>query len=105
MRAHRCFELSGRYQLDDPTWTLVHGVIVSCDLSIAHAWLKRDGWIFDAVLNESMPEQDYLTRFAAREIGSFSAVEAAQKQAARGWWGPLVDYPPDVAILGAGALT
>lgn len=102
-RQHRCFELAGRYQLDDPTWTLVHGVIESeiRGIPIAHAWLKRDGWVFDPVRNESMPESEYLDRFAASEVGAFSSREAARKTAELGYWGPLVQYAPDVVLMGS----
>jgi hypothetical protein len=57
-RDGRGFELSGRYQLDDPSWTLVHGSIRTKVITkgnaltrFNHAWLKRDGWVYDSVLD------------------------------------------------------
>jgi hypothetical protein len=99
-RAGRCFELSGRYQIDDPTWTLVHGTLYSAEFDICygHAWLKRDGWVYDAVQNETFCAEEYATRFGAEEIGSFSYREAARAVLDSGRWGPWVTYDKNVMV-------
>jgi hypothetical protein len=101
-RARRCFELSGRYQMQDPTWTLVHGtvryVVWGDESRYAHGWLKRDGWIYDAVLNESFRADEYVSRFAAEELATFTDKEIADAMHTFGHWGPWVKYDADVLV-------
>jgi hypothetical protein len=78
-RRHRCFELTARIQWDDPTWTLVHGIVQSCT---EHAWLSRDGVVYDAVLDKSFTAEDYVARFDAQEVASYD-VRAASELLAR----------------------
>jgi hypothetical protein len=94
IRKSRCYELCGRYQLGDVSWTLVHGSVQEEHrLRIDHAWLKRDGWVYDAVLDRSFPELTYLHKFAAVEVATFSPEEAARRMVETGHHGPWRERP------------
>ena len=89
-RAGRCYELAGRLQLDDPTWTLVHGecLMPGGDHHYGHAWLERDGWVHDATLDKSLLWSDYAARFGARRLALFTPHDAAEAAGRCGHWGP-----------------
>ena len=98
LRHGRGFELSGRYQLDDPSWTLVHGSIQAKVIAegaeivrFPHAWLKRDGWIYDSVLNKTYKESRYIAIYAARELTTYQRQDAGRMVMAAGHWGPWVE--------------
>jgi hypothetical protein len=74
-RQHRCFELAARMQCDDPTWSLVHGYI---DGWIEHAWLRREGVVYDAVQDKSYTVEQYTTEFAAKEVASYDLKTACR---------------------------
>jgi hypothetical protein len=83
-RAKRCWELSFRIQRDDPTWTLVHGRLSTApdmrDRSVVgwqHAWLERDGIVYDATLDASYTKDDYVAQFGATEEMRYTVKEAA----------------------------
>jgi hypothetical protein len=103
-RAKRCFELAGRFQLDDPTWTLVHGIVCAENgthlIRYAHGWLKRDQWVYDAVRDESFVADEYVTRFGAEEVGTYNSVAAAKAASTVGHWGPWVEYDSSVIVGG-----
>lgn len=82
-RAHRCYELAGRGQQRDPSWTLVHGTLESC---IGHAWLEKEGTVYDRF----MPIAQYIEEYAALAERRYSAKEAAEAMlsAKRATWGP-----------------
>ncbi len=92
--------------MDDPTWTLVHGVIRKQigehSFRIAHGWLKRDGWVYDAVLNKSYNAEEYLSIFAAEEIAAFSPFDAAERALETRCWGPWAAY--DATVIGASGM-
>ncbi len=96
-RHGRAFELCGRYQLDDPSWTLVHGSVRAKLLvadgrfeltRLTHAWLKRDGWVYDSVFNITYEEAVYVRLYAARELITYDAKAAARSSSTARHWGP-----------------
>ena len=89
-RVHRCFELSARIQLDDPTWTLIHGTIGGW---IEHAWLRRGDVVYDAVCNESYTVEDYAKKFSAEELGRYDLKAACAENGRTGWFGFLPKRP------------
>jgi hypothetical protein len=92
-RRGRCFELSGRYQLDDPSWALVHGTIRTPTWGrFPHAWLKRDGWVYDSVLNRSYKVATYTRLFDARVWATYAVRDAAKVVVAAGHWGPFDEF-------------
>jgi hypothetical protein len=121
-RDGRAFELSGRYQLDDNSWTLVHGSIRAKVITkgnaltrFNHAWLKRDGWVYDSVLDKSYEEPHYVQLYAARAVATYDSRAARKMATDTGHWGPWIEIdvsegPPealamstDIMILRAGA--
>lgn len=50
-RQKRCFELSDRVILDNPSWTLVHSNVFNGAMRIDHSWLEKDDVVYDPVLN------------------------------------------------------
>jgi hypothetical protein len=58
----------------------VHGVIEGF---IAHAWLEKDGTVYDAVLDRFMPGAQYAEEFGAVAERRYSLLEAAHAMYAR----------------------
>jgi len=48
-RSNRCYEISLTVVLDNPDWTLVHGII---GRQTPHAWCEKDGIVYDPVIGE-----------------------------------------------------
>jgi hypothetical protein len=85
-RAHRCFELAGRGQSKDATWTLVHGIAFAHQ--VRHAWLTKAGWTYDPVMNKCMPERQYFDTYQAVVERKYSIQEAATMCVETTHWGP-----------------
>lgn len=99
---HRCFELAVRFQTDDPTWTLVHGHALINGMPCGRAWLERDGWVYDPVLDESLPWLDYAEREGAMRLASFSNQDAAREMLVHDTYGPWLQKstePIDKALM------
>jgi hypothetical protein len=82
-RLHRCFELSWRIQMDDPTWTLVHGLIHGC---IEHAWLRKDDVVYDAVENKCFAVNDYRIERDAQPVKEYDLKAACTLIAKTGFY-------------------
>lgn len=94
-RTRRCYELSARGQMRAPDWTLVHGACRhDLGFEFGHAWLERDGQVYDAVRDEFMPLAEYLERAGARRIVSYTNIEAVQQMLAQNVYGPWDDRVP-----------
>jgi hypothetical protein len=111
-RDGRSFELSGRYQSDDPSWTLVHGTIEAKVITkgnaltrFSHAWLKRDGWVYDSVLDKSYEESHYVKIYAAHEAVTYTRDAAARVMLAAKHWGPWIGELIDLEVLGRPPVT
>lgn len=88
-RDGRCYELSGELALYHHDWTLVQGEVNMRDGSrMGHAWVERDGWAYDSVLDKCMPTPEFRARFAAVEHGRWQASGLAAAMIAHGHWGP-----------------
>jgi hypothetical protein len=71
-------------------WTLVHGETVG-PLGISrmnHAWLERDGWVYDPVLDRVWPWAVYARISCAVPISRYSHAEAWQLAEDTGHCGP-----------------
>jgi hypothetical protein len=55
---------------------------------IAHAWLERDGMVYDAVVDRFMDAQEYTRTHGAVCERRYSLREAAENAASKGNWGP-----------------
>jgi hypothetical protein len=91
-RRRRCYELAGRGILQDDTWLLVQGRACGVD----HAWLEREGWVYDGVLDQEFSKADYYTEFRALAGRTYTAKEAAHQLIMAGHWGPWHDAPPQM---------
>ena len=87
-----CYSLAGMGAMLHPSWTLVQGMGRATDGGITgHAWLERDGWAFDAVLDRAFELRKYLPRFRAVELGRWHGAQVAAARAEHGHWGPWLD--------------
>jgi hypothetical protein len=100
-RAGRCYELAYRYLMmderfsersSDTDWLLVHGEVNGPDgTRIGHAWLEREGEIYDPVGDEFLPKVQYRMRFAVKNIRKYSRLEVAEAVLACNHLGPWVE--------------
>lgn len=84
-RQGRCFELSLKGQLLDPSWTLVHGSIFGW---IGHAWLIKDGTVYDPVLDQYLTQIENGQMREAVVERTYQLKEAAGLCASAGHYGP-----------------
>jgi hypothetical protein len=73
--------LTGRGIMKDASWTLVHGFIHLAYIPtfpIPHAWLERQGNVYDAVFDVQMPTADYVALHRAVVKHRFSQLMAAR---------------------------
>lgn len=88
-RTGRCYELAGAAALDRHDWMLVHGTGRGpAGSRIGHAWLERDGWVYDPTLDVCMQLPQYIQRFAAERLNSWRGREVAEEVLRHGHWGP-----------------
>jgi hypothetical protein len=93
-RDGRCYELSYAGQLQAPSWILVHGYVAHAHgVECGHAWLERDGLVYDAVLDELMPASVYKADVCATELKRYTFVKAASEMLRTGHSGPWHDGP------------
>ena len=71
-------------------WTLVHGETVGPMHSgrMGHAWLQRDGWVYDPVLDRVWPWKIYARFVGAVPISRYSHAETWQLAEETGHCGP-----------------
>lgn len=84
-RLHRCFELALTCAQEDPSWTLIHGVIHA---RIAHAWVRKGDWLYDPVKDISMSVVEYERICQAKEERAYTAKDASAMAWRTGHWGP-----------------
>jgi hypothetical protein len=89
-RAGRCFELSGSGCLQaGGTWTLIHGEVdLDVNTRMAHAWLERKGWVYDPVLDQTVPRDVYVKHVNAIVFRRFNVREASKQMLNSGHYGP-----------------
>ena len=89
-RLGRCYELAGRYVMDNAGTQLVHGSIQGMgNPRIDHAWaVTSDGQIYDAVLDEEFDPVAHLHFFSAEEHIVYERFEAMALMAKHKHWGP-----------------
>jgi hypothetical protein len=93
-RLGRCYELAGKVALDHPEWQLIHGTV----RGFGHAWLERDGFVFDVAADELFAVEDYYLQFHPVDpVRRYSQREAAQEMVRRSLWGPWHEAPASAA--------
>lgn len=91
-RIGRCYELSGNFQVDNQEYTLVHGFITDrigdTGHTIDHAWVEKDGEVYDPVLDKSYPTDIYEALTGAEEIIRYEYIKTLNNIQKTGHWGP-----------------
>lgn len=89
-RVTRCYELSGVLALNNPDWALVHGEVdMAHGGRMGHAWVEREGWVYDSVLDMTMLSADFARLYAATEYQRWPGGRAvANALVDHGHWGP-----------------
>jgi len=106
-RKGRCYELAGRGQQLDPTWTLIHGYIAMLrnrnqSLLIAHAWLQKRGRVYDPVDDIVLRASEYTQQYGAEVVRRYPFARASRFVRKSEHWGPWHD---DIPILIRGPVT
>lgn len=92
-REGRCYELAFSTLLNDDAegWALVHGEVRGPPEGppiVGHAWLARDGWVFDVVRKELLSADIYMRRSLARVLAIYEKTDACRRMIAEGHYGP-----------------
>ena len=95
-----CFEAAFGAQIEDSTWTLVHGVATggpTGDMRISHAWVEREGIVYDNACgrDRTLPRELYyrVGRIRDDQCRRYTADEAAEQALTTGHYGPWHDCP------------
>jgi hypothetical protein len=93
-RSGRCYELAWKYLAYEARfegWRLVHGEIISPigdGQPMEHAWLEKEGNIYDPVFDKVFQAADYRTKYHAKATLVYSQTNAMRLGAERGHYGP-----------------
>jgi hypothetical protein len=89
-RLGRCYELSGRFVMDNGEAVLVHGTIQGeGHPPNPHAWVKfSDGKVYDPVMDSVMSGEDYAEKMNAVEHVTFARHEMTERVLKHKHWGP-----------------
>lgn len=85
-----CYQLSGRYVMDDPETVLVHGSIQGFgNPRIGHAWVELPGGrVYDAVLDQEFSQVEHVAIFHPVVDRRYSHDETLVTMARTHNWGP-----------------
>lgn len=91
-RTGRCYELSGKGLLQAEDWTLVHGEVNAGsklgNIRMDHAWLEKEGQVYDAVLDGLFEQDDYYRQCEVTEAKCYRSKEVILNISHFGHWGP-----------------
>ena len=89
-RLGRCYELSGRYVMDHPESTLVHGSIQGMgNPRIGHAWaITKDGQVWEPATNQEYSPVVFNAVFNPHEDKRYPWSDALAKMTEHGTFGP-----------------
>lgn len=89
-RAGRCYELAYRGCCQANEWTVVHGETIGPRGigRMGHAWLENSGWVYDPVLDRTMPSDEYALLVNAVVFKRFTVWEMYSEAAKCGHYGP-----------------
>ena len=92
-RIGKCYELSGKFQLDNNEWTLVHamlnpqfGPFANCLYD--HAFVEHEALVFDPVFAEFYPKDEYYACYRTGEANRHDYMSSARMITSEGHWGP-----------------
>jgi hypothetical protein len=80
------FDISYQAQVENPDWKLVHGIC----FDQPHAWLSKDGEVYDVVFKCQVPQDLYEAYFAVAHF-RYTREEAAKHALAAKYIGPWVE--------------
>jgi hypothetical protein len=91
-RRGRCYELAFRVMHEEPgaeRFVLVHGVVGG---RLGHAWIELDdGTVYDPVLDQRVPVDEYTTMFHAVAERRYTRAEALENMLKNNKHGPWHD--------------
>lgn len=92
-RLGRCYELSGRYVLDNHDAILVHGSVngirmTGKDRDNPHAWVEEGDEVFDPVMDQRIPKEAYYGMMQAKVVKKYEWDEMAKTMLKAAHWGP-----------------
>ena len=86
----RCYELAGRFAIDNEGAILVHGIVEGW---LQHAWAEIDGLVYDGPAGGLYTMSDYYRIMEANPVRKFGRKQMAKfVDEYSGSWGPW--YPP-----------
>jgi hypothetical protein len=87
-RQGRCYELAFSTLLLNSDWTLVHGRV---NYDVGHAWLEKEGEVYDPVIDKQMSKETYLVEFFAEAQHEHNIIEAAGLLLKTNYYGPWTE--------------
>ena len=108
-RIGHCFRLCLNFIVDNEGYELVHGIVKDPTgrgrySQLAHAWLEKDGVVYDITWDIEMPVEAYYRFFRAEERARYNRIEAAKlsiETRHSGPWGDTIDFNSDVIMVRA----
>jgi len=92
-RLGKCYQLAGRYALDHPNSTLIHGTIngikfTGIDFDNPHAWIEEGEEAYDLVLDYRLPKEVYYKLMQAKVIKKYNHNAMKKMILKTTFWGP-----------------
>lgn len=75
-RLGKCYQLAGRYIMDNKNSILVHGTLHFQGKTLEHAWIEENGTVFDLVLDKHFPNFIYYRLFQAEKLKKYNHKQA-----------------------------
>lgn len=91
-RQGRCYELAGRFVLDNEDWTLVHGITNPPvgpyqDTPYAHAWVEKGNIVYDPVFNTFYNKDEYYNLYEPSKMKRYNIVKLRANALKYKHWG------------------
>jgi hypothetical protein len=82
-RAHRCYEMAVKGQIQAPDWTIVHGTVLVLGSPVGHGWLERDSEVYDPVDDKFFEQQRYYSERGAVARGRYSPKQSSARSSSK----------------------
>ena len=90
-RLGKCYELSYQFVTSNYDYLLVHGIITGnkfgTNKSLDHAWVEKNGEVYDLVTDIIMPKEVYYNLHSVEVIAIYTAQEAMKQALKSGTYG------------------
>ena len=91
-RKKRCYELTVKFVLNNPTWDVVHAIIFPPEflipIPIPHAFAIREDIIYDSVDNKFYKTTEYINYLSAQLMRYYSSMDVARCLTSTKRYGP-----------------